>query len=172
MELRTVNTFLHIAELHSFSRTARQLGYSQSAVSSQIAQLEAELGTPLFDRVGKTVRLTDAGQTFLRYARTLLETAQQAQAALQPAQQVRGSLRIALADSVCSTFLPGLLQRYHARCPSTRWTSPFCSLRWCWRQTYRSRCASLRRRSIRWRRKACSRWTFCPGRNSCLPSGA
>ena len=65
MELRTVNTFLHIAELHSFSRTARQLGYSQSAVSSQIAQLEAELGTPLFDRVGKTVRLTDAGQTFL-----------------------------------------------------------------------------------------------------------
>ena len=45
MELRTVNTFLHIAELHSFSRTARQLGYSQSAVSSQIAQLEAELGT-------------------------------------------------------------------------------------------------------------------------------
>ena len=41
MELRNINTFLHIAELHSFSRTARQLGYSQSAVSSQIAQLEA-----------------------------------------------------------------------------------------------------------------------------------
>ena len=69
MELRTVNTFLHIAELHSFSRAARELGYSQSAVSSQIAQLEAELETPLFDRVGKTVRLTDAGQTFLSYAR-------------------------------------------------------------------------------------------------------
>ena len=90
MELRTVNTFLHIAELHSFSRAARELGYSQSAVSSQIAQLEAELETPLFDRVGKTVRLTDAGQTFLSYARTLLTTAQQARAALQPAQQVRG----------------------------------------------------------------------------------
>ena len=38
-------------------------------------------------------------------------------AALQPAKQISGSLRIALADSVCSTFLPGLLQRYHARCP-------------------------------------------------------
>ena len=108
---------MHIAELHSFSRTARQLGYSQSAVSSQIAQLEAELGAPLFDRVGKTVRLTDAGQTFLGYARTLLATAQQAQAALQPARQISGSLRIALADSVCSTFLPGLLKRYHALCP-------------------------------------------------------
>ena len=117
MELRNINTFLHIAELHSFSRTARHLGYSQSAVSSQIAQLEAELGAPLFDRVGKTVRLTDAGQTFLGYARTLLATAQQAQAALQPAKQISGSLRIALADSVCSTFLPGLLKRYHALCP-------------------------------------------------------
>ena len=117
MELRTVNTFLHIAELHSFSRAARELGYSQSAVSSQIAQLEAELGTPLFDRVGKTVRLTDAGQTFQSYARTLLTTAQQAKAALQPAEEVRGTLRIALADSVCSTFLPNLLLQYHARCP-------------------------------------------------------
>ena len=117
MELRTINTFLHIAELHSFSRAARELGYSQSAVSSQIAQLEAELGTPLFDRVGKTVRLTDAGLTFQDYARTLLATAQQAKAALQPAREVRGTLRIALADSVCSTFLPDLLLHYHARCP-------------------------------------------------------
>ena len=63
------------------------------------------------------MRLTDAGQTFLGYARTLLATAQQAQAALQPAKQISGSLRIALADSVCSTFLPGLLKRYHALCP-------------------------------------------------------
>lgn len=117
MELRNINTFLHIAELHSFSRTARLLGYSQSAVSSQISQLESELGTPLFDRVGKTVRLTDAGETFLSYARALLSTAQQAQAALQPAQQICGTLRIALADSVCSTFLPGLLQHYHAQYP-------------------------------------------------------
>mgnify|MGYP004552599219 FL=1 len=117
MELRNINTFLHIAELHSFSRTARLLGYSQSAVSSQIAQLEAELGTPLFDRVGKTVRLTGAGEIFLGYARTLLSTAEQAQTALQPPQQISGVLRVALADSVCSTFLPELLQQYHARCP-------------------------------------------------------
>lgn len=117
MELRTINTFLHIAELHSFSRAARELGYSQSAVSAQIAQLETELETPLFDRVGKTVRLTDAGQTFLTYARSLLATAEQARAALQPARQVSGTLRVALADSVCSTFLPDLLRRYHALCP-------------------------------------------------------
>lgn len=117
MELRTVNTFLHVAELHSFSQAARELGYSQSAVSSQIAQLESELETPLFDRVGKTVRLTDAGQIFQNYARSLLTTAQQAKAALQPEQQIRGTLRVALADSVSSAFLPELLRQYHARCP-------------------------------------------------------
>ncbi len=117
MELRTINTFLHVAELHSFSRAARELGYSQSAVSSQIAQLESELGVPLFDRVGKTVRLTDEGQTLLRYARSLLTTAQQAKAALQPAPEARGSLRVAIADSLCSALLPGLLERYHALCP-------------------------------------------------------
>ena len=102
---------------HSFSSAARELGYSQSAVSAQISQLETELGTPLFDRVGKTVRLTDAGQTFQSYARTLLITAQQAKAALLPARAVSGTLRVALADSVCSTFLPDLLQQFHALCP-------------------------------------------------------
>ena len=120
MELRNINTFLHIAELHSFSSAARELGYSQSAVSAQISQLETELGTPLFDRVGKTVRLTDAGQTFQSYARTLLITAQQAKAALLPARAVSGTLRVALADSVCSTFLPDLLQQFHALCPQHR----------------------------------------------------
>ena len=117
MELRNINTFLHVAEMHSFSRAARELDYSQSAVSSQIAQLEEELGVPLFDRVGKTVRLTDAGQTFLHYARTLLTTAQQAKAALQPAPEARGTLRVAIADSLCSALMPGVLARFHALCP-------------------------------------------------------
>lgn len=121
MELRNINTFLHIAELHSFSRTARQLGYSQSAVSSQIAQLEAELGAPLFDRVGKTVRLTGAGETFLGYARTLLATVEQAQAALQLPSRSAG----------------GCASRWPTRC-----AAPFCptcssgttrsSRRWNW----------------------------------------
>ena len=117
MELRNINTFLHVAEMHSFSRAARELDYSQSAVSSQIAQLEEELGVPLFDRVGKTVRLTDAGQTFQHYARTLLTTAQQAKAALQPAPEARGTLRVAIADSLCSALMPGVLARFHALCP-------------------------------------------------------
>ena len=147
MELRIINTFLHIAELRSFSRAARELGYSQSAVSAQIAQLEAELETPLFDRVGKTVRLTDAGQTFLSYARTLLATSEQAKAALQPARQVGGTLRIALADSLCS---PASCGRWIYRNPSASWPPP----------------------GTRWRQRTPSRWRSWPGRSFCSPSGA
>ena len=117
MELRTVNTFLHIAELHSFSRTARQLGYSQSAVSSQIAQLEAELGTPLFDRVGKKMVLTEAGRCCVQKSEQILALNRELDDRIRLLRQHDKGLRIALADSVCSTFLPGLLQRYHARCP-------------------------------------------------------
>ena len=67
--------------------------------------------------VGKTVCLTDAGQVFLRYARTLLTTAQQAKAALQPTPEARGSLRVAIADSLCSALMPDLLEQFHALCP-------------------------------------------------------
>ena len=108
---------LTLAEEKSITRAAQKLYLTQPSLSLSLKSLETELGTPLFDRVGKTVRLTDAGQTFQSYARTLLTTAQQAKAALQPAEEVRGTLRVALADSVCSTFLPNLLLQYHARCP-------------------------------------------------------
>lgn len=117
MELRNISTFLRVAELRSFSRAAEQLGYSQSAVSAQIQQLEAELGVPLFDRVNKTVRLTNAGEEFSGYARQLLRTAQEARCALQRETEPHGVLRIGLVDSLCSAFLPALLDRYHRRCP-------------------------------------------------------
>ncbi len=117
MELRNINTFLHVAELRSFSRAAEQLGYSQSAVSAQIQQLESELGVPLFDRINKTVRLTNAGEEFSCYARQLVRTAQEARCALQKEPQAHGVLRVGLADSLCSAFLPALLDQYHRRCP-------------------------------------------------------
>lgn len=127
MELRTVNTFLRVAELRSFSQAAQQLGYSQSAVSAQIQQLEAELGVPLFDRINKTVRLTDAGEAFSHYAQALLRTAEEARCALQREPAARGVLRIALVDSLCSAFLPALLDQYHKRCPEVELVLRTCT---------------------------------------------
>ena len=64
MEFRNIITFLKVAELKNFSKAAEKLGYSQSAVTVQIKQLEKELGT-LFERVGKGAVLTESGQDFV-----------------------------------------------------------------------------------------------------------
>lgn len=61
MELRQLSTFIQVAQLKSFSRAAESLGYSQSAVTVQIRQLEEELDTRLFDRIGKHISLTARG---------------------------------------------------------------------------------------------------------------
>lgn len=65
MEIRNIITFVRIAELQNFSKAAEQLGYSQSAVTMQIKQLEAELNTQLFERIGKRIKLTQAGSRLL-----------------------------------------------------------------------------------------------------------
>ena len=64
MEVRNLVTFLKVTELKSFSRAAEALDYSQSAVTVQIQQLERELGVQLFDRIGKTVSITQYGKNF------------------------------------------------------------------------------------------------------------
>ena len=68
MDLRTLQLFVFVAELGSFTRAGEELGYSQPTVSFQIRQLEQELGVPLFDRIGRSVSLTAAGRKALDYA--------------------------------------------------------------------------------------------------------
>ena len=68
MDLQSLNIFVQVAELNSFTKAAEVLGYSQPTVSFQIKQLEKELGVQLFDRIGHTISLTDAGRAALGYA--------------------------------------------------------------------------------------------------------
>lgn len=72
MEIRQVQSFVHVARLGSFSRAAETMGYSQSAITVQIRLLEEELGTKLFDRMGKKVSLTPQGKRFLEHANRIL----------------------------------------------------------------------------------------------------
>ena len=72
MEFREISTFLQVAQYQSFSKAARQLGYSQAAVTIQIKQLEQELGAQLYERVGKQIRITQTGQEFLSYAAAIV----------------------------------------------------------------------------------------------------
>ena len=117
MELRTIATFLRVAELQSFSRAAEQLGYSQSAVTVQIRQLEQELQTQLFERIGKHVRLTEDGLRLIPRARDILNAVRAAQVSLREPGQPMGRLRIGTAESLLNSVLPPVLLTFSRRCP-------------------------------------------------------
>ena len=71
MQLRNLITFIHVAELGSFTKAADQLGYTQSTVSFQIKQLEEELDCLLFERINHTITLTECGQDLVYYAQQI-----------------------------------------------------------------------------------------------------
>lgn len=117
MELRNVTTFLRVAELQSFSKAASQLGYSQAAVTVQIKQLEHELGTQLFERIGRRIQLTEQGIRFIPYAKDLLVAAQKAHSFLGSDSQPCGKLRIGTAESLSISVLPPILLEFSRQCP-------------------------------------------------------
>ena len=122
MEFRNINTFLTVAEFKSFSKAANKLGYSQSNVSLQIQQLEKELGVQLFERTGKSIRITDAGQDFLFYANEIQRLNQQALNTVKipkekKKENICGQLRIGSIESIATAILPDLLTGFHQLYP-------------------------------------------------------
>ncbi len=71
MELRLLRTFRAVAERLNFTRAAEDLHLAQSSVSAQVRLLEEDLGVSLFDRIGRRILLTEAGETLLHYARRM-----------------------------------------------------------------------------------------------------
>lgn len=117
MDMKNLNTFIYTAEQNSFTKAAQKLGFSQSTVSFQIKQLETELGFSLFERINHTVALTDQGCQFLHYAQQLQQTWNQAKEIAQPKKEVRGHLRLAMADSLCAAVAPSLFSRLRQHFP-------------------------------------------------------
>ena len=105
MDIKNLNTFIHVAELGSFSKAGEQLGYSQPTVSVQIRQLEQELGARLFDRVGHMVRLTEKGRDTLLYAQEILRMCQQMSQDAHESSENMTVIRLATADSLCSPLM-------------------------------------------------------------------
>ena len=99
MDLRNLYTFIQVAELSSFTKAADKLGYSQPTISFQIKQLEQELGTPLFERIGHTVSLTNKGKEFLQYAQRIYQLMEEMSSINN--NDLQGNLRIGMADSLC-----------------------------------------------------------------------
>lgn len=117
MEIRNLITFVRIAEVRNFSKTAEQLGYSQSAVTMQIKQLEETLHAQLFERIGKQVRLTQAGERLLPYALEVLNAVQKAESIVQEPERISGKLRIGTCESYVISILPSVIMEFNALCP-------------------------------------------------------
>ena len=117
MEIRNLITFVRIAEVKNFSKTAKQLGYSQSAVTMQIKQLEEELHTTLFERIGKQVKLTQAGQRLLPYALETLNSVQKMQMFAQDPEEISGQLCIGTCESYLISVLPPIFEKMSKLCP-------------------------------------------------------
>ena len=105
MELKNLVTFIHVAELGSFTKAAAQLGYSQSTVSFQIKQLEEELGCSLFDRINHTVTLTQRGRELVSYAHQVRALTDGFMENLSGEQEYSGQVRMVAPDSVCEKMI-------------------------------------------------------------------
>jgi DNA-binding transcriptional LysR family regulator len=121
MDFDHLITFLEIAKQGSFSRAGQKLYRSQPAVSAQIRQLEQEYGQKLFDRVGKSVRLTVAGETLLEYAGKLLTLRNESlRAVADQASTPRGALAIGANEATCLYVLPNIFSEYQKRFPDVQ----------------------------------------------------
>ncbi len=113
MEIRNLITFTKVAETGSLSGAARTLGYAQSTVTMQMQQLEQELGVPLYERVGKKIRITQAGQNLLTYAVPIIRMSQEAlQVGRESSQAIDGSLRLGVLEVLAGDRLAERTDRY------------------------------------------------------------
>lgn len=115
MDEKTLTFFRKTAELESITKAAYALSVSQSQLSRVISEAERELGTPLFDHVGRTIKLNAAGKAFYEYVIKISVDYAEARAAVQAAA-LRQSFHISLGTNV-GTYSPDLLAQFHDACP-------------------------------------------------------
>lgn len=117
MEIRHFVTFKKVIEMGSFTQAAEHLGYTQSTVTSHIQALEKHLDVPLFDRMGRTIRLTDVGNKLLHYTEEILDTYEKIESITSDGEDVRGELKIAAPESLTVYRLEPILREYRKKYP-------------------------------------------------------
>jgi DNA-binding transcriptional LysR family regulator len=127
MELRQLKTFCIVATLHSFNQAAQVLDYAQSTVSEQIKALEADLNVRLFERGGKQVALTKAGEVLLQYAQKMLDIEEEIRGEISDREEVYGSLCVKIPETVSIYYLPPILKKFHQLFPKVAFKFDNCS---------------------------------------------
>jgi DNA-binding transcriptional LysR family regulator len=118
VDLENLKAFRSVARCGSFSQAADELFITQPAVSKRVASLETSLGTHLFDRIGKSIQLTQAGRILLPRAEALLGQMEDAKRALADLSgEVRGELHVATSHHVGLHKLPPVLRAFALQFP-------------------------------------------------------
>lgn len=120
MDTRYLQTFREVAKCQSFTRAAEVLGYAQSSVTTQIQNLETEFGVTLFERWGRKIRLTHAGEALLGYSEQVLAILDEAKGNLSEQAQMAGTLSIGTVESLAAFYLPPYLQKFRNEQPRMR----------------------------------------------------
>ena len=120
MEIKQLKTFKAVADHLSFHKAARAIHYAQSTVSAQIMALEDDVGVPLFERLGRQIMLTEAGENLYQYARKMVELEEAARSELLERSQVAGSLTIRVPESFCVHRLPRVVAAFHQEMPQVK----------------------------------------------------
>lgn len=120
MNLRLLKSFRVVAEERSFTRAAEKLFLAQSSVSAQVKSLEEELGVRLFDRIGRSIVLTDAGEKLMHYAGRMEDLTTQMRADVSSSEELRGTLTIRTPATVASVYMPGVISRFHRENPGVQ----------------------------------------------------
>ncbi|MCH5456609.1 LysR family transcriptional regulator [Bacillus cereus] len=120
MEIKQLITFKVAAHTLNFTQTAKKLNFAQSSVTAQIKTLEAELGTPLFERLGKRLFLTEAGRKFQLYADKMIALSNEAKTAVKDDEEIAGTLIIGAQESQCTYRLPSILKRFKIQFPKIK----------------------------------------------------
>jgi DNA-binding transcriptional LysR family regulator len=118
MTLEQLRIFVAVAERQHVTDAARALHLTQSAVSAAVAAIESRYAVVLFDRIGRSIRLTETGRRFLVHARAVLARSAEAETVLFDLSALKtGSLSLAASQTVGNYWLPPLLHRFHAQNP-------------------------------------------------------
>lgn len=118
MEVHQLRYFIAVAEENNFCRAAERVHVAQPSLSQQVLKLEAELGQPLFDRLPRSVVLTEAGRRFLPCARRILASLADARRCVDELKgEAMGRLVVGAIPTIAPYMLPELLTQFHKQYP-------------------------------------------------------
>lgn len=120
MDLKYLNTFRVVVEEGGFSKAAERLNYTQSTITFQIGQLEQELSTSLFEKIGRKMVLTKAGEHLIPYVDEVLSSIDRLRNFEDDLAECQGDLRVGVGETLLCYQLPAILKEFHKQAPKAR----------------------------------------------------